>query len=384
MTQAILLFGGRSDERLVSVASAQNLASNYPFAELWFLHDSGEITLTNVEELSAHQRAFETPFAPLSTPFAPSIQAALDRLQGKTVFIGLHGTEGEDGTLQKLFEDHHIAFTGSGSLSSRNCFDKRLAKQIVRSAGVAVAEDLEFSVSPTPSHANHSGADAHFATKDLTSKDSHHNKATNKDLIQNDLSALLSRFFDKYGRIVVKPRESGSSFGLHIIHHREQITAAVSAIISGPYRNYLAEAFIEGRELTVGVMEENGELRALPASEVVLAPDRCFDYQGKYLGRGTTEITPADLSDQERRQAGLLATRAHEALSCFGYSRTDMILTKDGPIFLETNTLPGMTRASFIPQQLHAAGWDLRSFIDLQLSLANRNLSRTQSLQRGK
>jgi D-alanine-D-alanine ligase len=99
-------------------------------------------------------------------------------------------------------------------------------------------------------------------------------------------------------------------------------------------------------------------------------PGGAFDYAGKYLGRGTEELTPAPITETERSQAQALGLLAHTTVGCRGYSRTDMILTAQGPVFLEVNTLPGLTKASFIPQQLAAAGKDLRQFLDQQLTLA--------------
>jgi D-alanine-D-alanine ligase len=119
-------------------------------------------------------------------------------------------------------------------------------------------------------------------------------------------------------------------------------------------------------------MEEGPSQVALPVSEVKLEEDAAFDYAGKYLGKGTTEVTPAVLTQAEWEAAQTLAVLAHRAVGCYGYTRTDMILTASGPVFLEINTLPGLTKASFIPQQLAASGRDLTMFLNTQLELARR------------
>jgi D-alanine-D-alanine ligase len=111
-------------------------------------------------------------------------------------------------------------------------------------------------------------------------------------------------------------------------------------------------------------------LTVLPPSEVILDRDAHFDYQGKYLGVGNREVTPAEVTVYEASAAQALSLLAHSALGCFGYTRTDMILTQKGLYYLETNTLPGMTKASFIPQQLRAAGISLESFVRGQVALA--------------
>jgi len=339
MRQTVLLFGGVSDERLVSVATAQNLASTYPFNELWFIHADGSgLSRTTPDELIKHERPFEIPFEPRGEKFANSIEAALPLLKQKTVFIGLHGTEGEDGTLQALFENEKIPFTGSSSESSRLCFNKKEAKRIVRKRGLQVAEELELNRNEGPA-----------------------------------LKGLINDFLQAHGKIVIKPVESGSSFGLHILNKGDDVQGAVNAILNSKYDRYLAEAFITGREITVGVLDSiEGRTSALPCSETVLLGENIFDYAGKYLGRGTKEITPADLTPEEAQAAQKMAIDAHLALGCYGYTRTDMILTSSGPVYLETNTLPGLTRASFVPQQLEARGMKMRDFIEDQLKLAEK------------
>src|SRR5258708_22501964 len=132
---------------------------------------------------------------------------------------------------------------------------------------------------------------------------------------------------------------------------------------------------MEGVELTVGVVED-GPLRALAGRGVGAAPGRAFDYEGKYLGKGTIEITPAEVTAEVARAAQEAAIAAHDALGCEGYSRTDVIVSPRGPVFLEINTLPGLTRRSFIPQQLAAEGTAIKDFLRDQLALARRRASR--------
>lgn len=333
MKKTVLLFGGNSDERLVSTASAQNIASRLEFSELWFLTTSGGVCKVSSQELFQHQKAFENEFQPKAPPVFKSLEVAIADLKDKTVYMGLHGTEGEDGQIQSLFEKHKVCFTGSGSKASRDSFLKDVAKKIVGQAGVTLAPEISVR--------------------------------------KNEADAI--RGFQKtHGKIVIKPLASGSSFGLHIVKKNEELEPAIAAIAKEKYDSYLVEKFIEGRELTVGVFDSAKGLQALPPSEVVLETGHSFDYKGKYLGRGTTEITPAKLSSQEIEQAQQMALRSHQALGCYGYTRTDMILTNQGPVYLETNTLPGMSKASFVPQQLAAANEDMKTFVENQLRLAEK------------
>jgi D-alanine-D-alanine ligase len=178
---------------------------------------------------------------------------------------------------------------------------------------------------------------------------------------------------------VLKPRADGSSHGLVHLASPAGVPAA-AALLARLGRPYLAERFVSGRELTVGVVEERQGRFALPVSEVRLEAGAAFDYQGKYLGRGTVEVTPADLTVAERDAAQALALLTHQAVGCAGYSRTDVMLSAEGPVLLEINTLPGLTRASFIPQQLAASGRPMEEFLRWQLELG-RSRARSRPAQ---
>ena len=169
---------------------------------------------------------------------------------------------------------------------------------------------------------------------------------------------------------MLKPSANGSSVGLFIITKESEIDSAIEKV-EGLNFAYLAEPFITGREITVGVRERsNGKVEAMPCSEVRVIQGRQFDYEGKYLGKGVEELTPAPLTADETKTCQALAVKLHELIGCRGYTRTDMILTPKGPILLEINTLPGLSKASFVPQQLIAANDNLRNFFQEQINLA--------------
>ncbi|MDP1829583.1 MAG: ATP-grasp domain-containing protein [Archangium sp.] len=336
VSDVVILFGGGSSERLVSVASAQNVSAHLPGAACWFLGKTGEVFVTAPEVLAAHARPFEAEFVPKGPADHPTLAAALDSdaAKGATFFLALHGGEGENGVTQQLFEQRRLAFTGSGSKASADAFDKAKARALASAKGAKVAEARTLP-------------------------------QMSVDVAKAALASLLAA----HPRWVLKPQADGSSHGLIHLREPEQLDAAAKAL-SGFHLDYLAEVFVEGRELTVGVVDDEGGPAALPVSEVRLIPGGAFDYAGKYLGKGTEEITPAQLTAEEAAAAQALGVLTHRALGCAGYSRTDMILSPRGLVLLEINTLPGMTKASFIPQQLAAAGRSVKDFLERQLQLA--------------
>ena len=337
-SDVVILFGGASSERLVSVASAQNVSSHLTGAACWFIAKDGPVFQVARDVVSAHERPFEHEFVPPGTPRFPSLAAALDSAEakGKTFFLALHGGDGENGVTQALLEARGLAFTGSDSAASARAFDKAKTKELAHAKGARIAD-----------------------------------ARTLEPMSLADTKAALQSLLAASPRWVLKPRADGSSHGLVHLRGPDQLDEA-AATLSKLGIAYLAEVFIEGRELTVGVVDDEAGTTALPVSEVRLIPGGAFDYAGKYLGRGTEEITPAELEPAQWQQAQALAVLTHGALGCRGYSRTDMILTASGPVLLEINTLPGMTKASFIPQQLAAAGRPVKAFLERQLTLARQ------------
>lgn len=336
---ATILFGGSSSERRVSVASAQHVSAILDEAQALFLSPAGAAFEVRRDELARFERPFENDFLPAREAAFASLLAAVESEPKRVFLIALHGGEGEDGTLQRMLEGRRIAFTGPGALASARAFDKEIAKQVASAAGVRIAQSVHLSADP--------------------------------QVMRTTLRSLLSI----YARVVAKPVAGGSSVGLHHLLGETDVERAATAIAASG-EAYLAEQFVAGTELTVGVVDGPQGPRALPPSEVRLDPGRAFDFEGKYLGKGTREITPAEVAPEVTRAAQQLALEAHRALGCEGYSRTDLIVSAEGPIFLELNTLPGLTRASFIPQQLAVEGTSMQQFLEGQLDLARRRRDR--------
>lgn len=348
----VVLSGGTSRERRVSVASAQHLvevlAEREDPTRWWFWTPEGSVVEHSATDLAAHSRPFETDFDPPRHGRSwPTIGAALDDLivddPEAVLLLALHGGDGENGSVQAALEEHRLAFTASGSQASRLAFDKDGARTAVRRVGVWVADAVTF------------------------------------DPLDGGTWEAVRALQVTHGQVVLKPVADGSSFGLRFVVDTDDLMPALEELAELPEPVFhLAERFVEGRELTVGVVEAfDGELTALPPSEV-LVEGTAFDFDAKYLGRGAVEITPADIDDGLREAVQQVALKAHAALGCEGYSRTDVIVEADGKVvFLETNTLPGLTKASFIPQQLDAAGIDIADFVEGQLELAVRRCDRS-------
>ncbi|MDP9192101.1 MAG: ATP-grasp domain-containing protein [Acidobacteriota bacterium] len=340
--QTIILFGGTSDERHVSVASAQNVLRSVDGNVLaWFQAPDGAVHDVAVREVLAHERPFVADFIPSRPAIFPDIEQALDTLpvDDPVFLLALHGTGGEDGTLQRLLEARGLPFTGSGATTSATAFDKDRTKELVKGV-VRVAESRV---------------------------------ARDASAVRDVVADLLSR----HERIVLKPLAAGSSRGLFFLSrdgNLEEVVAQIAAL-GIPY---IVEQFIRGRELTVGVLDHGDGPFALPVIEIEVDADRTFDYEGKYLGQGTREICPAVIPDSLARETQQAALAAHIALGCEGYSRSDFVAAEDGVYFLETNTLPGLTTSSLVPQELAVVGISFREFLEKQMELG---VMKSQSLK---
>ena len=252
-------------------------------------------------------------------------------------FILLHGLFGEDGTMQGFLDLLGIPYQGSGVLGSAIAMDKHLAKELYRLNGLPVADWM----------------------------------------IVEEMEGLNPlAIIERFGLpLVIKPVHVGSSLGLTLAKNPEDVEIGIrTALQHDP--QVMIEQYIEGRELTVGVLG-NREPEGLPIIEIVPGEKYAFfDYEAKYQPGASEEICPAKISDEVRDQAQAYAVKAHEALRLRGYSRTDMMLSKAGDLYLlETNTIPGMTATSLMPQAAAAHGLPFALFLErlVELGLEGRN-----------
>ena len=252
---------------------------------------------------------------------APGIGAAL---------IILHGPYGEDGTVQGLLELLDIPYQGSGVMGSAVAMNKVAAKKMYELAGV-----------PGPAYIVASRGDV---------------------VVPDDVEGRIGF------PVVVKPSEAGSSVGMTIVKEKDMLKPAMDKAFEHGH-TILLEAYIDGIELTAGVVG-NETLEALPIIEIVPNKEYAFfDYEAKYTPGKTEEICPARIDDALTEKAQTYAKMAHQSLFCEGYSRTDMMLKGQDLYILETNTIPGMTATSLLPQAAQVGGMTFTVLLDRLIEL---------------
>ncbi len=311
-----VLFGGTSEERDVSIASAaQIIPALRGLGHEVFAVDTatGRLPPADERRLLASGVAPEPPSTIAmeqvrgrAIAFAPS---ATDIRSADVVFLALHGGAGEDGRLQAMLDLAGLGYTGSNHIASAAAMDKDLSKRLFRSAAVPTADWL---MAPAAAA---------------------------------DIESALG------WPVVVKPSKQGSTVGLTVVREKADLAAAITLAASFD-DEVMVEKFIAGREFTVGVLEG----AALPVGEII-SPGEVFDYQAKYQVGGAREVFPADLPPAESAQLQEYALRAHRVLKLGAYSRVDFRRDANGGFWcLEANSLPGMTATSLLPQAAAVAG----------------------------
>ncbi len=236
--------------------------------------------------------------------------------------LGLHGTFGEDGEIQGLLDQHKIPYSGSGMEASKLAMEKNKTSLVYAEAGMKIPME-----------------------RAITRKDKN---------ILDGFSLPL----------VIKPAAQGSSVGVSIVTTVDDIPLALNTAFAED-DTALIQEYIKGREVSCGVIEnEQGILVALPPTELIPVNAAFFDYEAKYTPGATKEITPPDLPSDVITNLQAIAIEAHRILGCSGYSRTDVIIRGKDQFLIETNTLPGMTATSILPQQAHAAGMTFTVLLD--------------------
>ncbi len=260
-----------------------------------------------------------------------ALPEALARLQAFDVaLLALHGTFGEDGKIQALLESIGLPYTGSGVLASALAMDKVISETLYRAHGLRVPESIVI---------------------------------TRADWDTRKASPKLA------WPVIVKPVCGGSSVGVSRVSSSSAFTQAVELAFEWDDR-VMVQACIQGREFTCGVLERGNDIVALPPTEIIPKSADLFDYRSKYTAGASDEITPPRLSVKQIAKLQDLALAAHRILGCKSYSRTDFMFDAKGLVVLETNTLPGMTATSLLPQEAAAAGIPFPRLLDILIANA--------------
>jgi D-alanine-D-alanine ligase len=319
-----VLFGGTSEERDVSIASAAQIipvlrALGHEVAAVDTA--TGRLSLDDEKQLLANRVVPQSPasaavdrFRSQAIMLAPG---ALDIRSADVVFLALHGGAGEDGRLQAILDLAGLAYTGSNHIASAAAMDKDIAKRLFRSVGVPTAEWL---MSPV--------------------------EARNVETILGF-------------PVVVKPSKQGSTVGVTVVREASKLVQAIQNAAAFD-DEVMIEKFILGREFTVGILDG----QALPVGEI-FAPGEVFDYESKYQPGGAREVFPADIPSTDSALLQEYALRAHRVLKLGAYSRIDFRRDVNGGFWcLEANSLPGMTATSLLPQAAKAAGIDFPELLE--------------------
>lgn len=247
-----------------------------------------------------------------------SVNRNNEKIKFDCVFNAIHGTPGEDGIMQAYFELIGLPQTSCGSYQAALTFNKRDFLSVMKPYGIK--------------------------------------SATSFYLDKGDPFSM-DEIVDKVGLpCFVKPNKSGSSFGMSKVHKKEDLGKALEKAFMED-NEIIIEAFLEGVEVSVGVLRHRGEIKVLPITEIVSEND-FFDYEAKYEGK-SQEITPARISKEQERNVSEAARKAYEILKMKGYSRSEFIFRGNQPFMLEMNATPGLTAESILPQQAKEAGIDL-------------------------
>ena len=356
-----IIFGGKSSEHEVSLQSAKNIIeaidrNRFDITLIgidkqgqWFLRDLNRF-LENAEDprhisLAASVRPLALQPGHLQQPFFESAQQQqLDQLD--VIFPIIHGTLGEDGSLQGLLAFANLPYVGSAVLGSAVCMDKDLCKRLLMQAGIAVAP--------------------YIAVKAVA-----------------DEAALFEQASTQLGLpLFIKPASQGSSVGVSKVTNAAEFSAGL-ALAFRYDRKVLIEQAIVGREIECAILG-NDQPQASVCGEV-LTQDQFYSYDAKYIDGQSRTVVPADMPKEIEAQIQAVALRTFAALECEGLARVDVFLTPDNQIVVnEVNTLPGFTNISMYPQLWQASGLNysdlISNLIDLALERHQLNASKQHVL----
>jgi len=312
-----VIAGGNSSEFPVSIRSAEQIAGELDPDK----YDIYKIIIKGTSWILEHEKTGQIPVN--KDDFSCNIPTG--KLKFDCALITIHGTPGEDGKLQGYFESLNIPYTSSGILSSSLTFNKKATKLFLKSFGI---------LSPAAAYLNKG------------------------ELIKTEV------IINKLGLpVFVKPNKSGSSFGITKADNEATLEKAIShAFEEGD--EIIIEEFIEGSEITCGVLKSGSKEIIFPLCEIV-SKNEFFDYEAKYTPSKAEEIIPAHIPADKTKECQSLASYIYSAVDCKGIVRIDFILSDDKFYFLEVNTIPGMSDESIVPKMARKYGISLRELYTL-------------------
>ncbi len=349
-TRVAILFGGKSTEHEVSIQSARNIVraidtSRYEPVLIgidkdgtWIPFDESRLFLEN--EISSSKKESDSNSA--SAQYGFDREKLLETVD--IVFSALHGSLGEDGTVQGFLTLANIPFVGAGVLGSAIGMNKDVSKRLLRDAGIPVARFLVCK--------------------------KHEKENFSFEKLEHELGAP---FF-------IKPANLGSSVGVAKVHSEKEFKIALDAAFSYDDK-ILAEEYIRGKEIECAVLG-NETPRVSVCGEVV-SHHSFYSYEAKYLDtNGATLVIPADISKSLSQKIQMLAQKAFEVLCCEGMARVDFFVADDERVFVnEINTIPGFTSVSMYPKLWEASGISYEKLIDTLIELACDRFHKEQKLQ---
>jgi len=310
--------GGYSSEAVISYKSAITIeknidASKYKVYRIDITPDKWFHKALSGEEIVVNKDDF-------------SLLVDGEKITFDAVFIGIHGTPGEDGKLQGYFDLLEIPYTSCDATTSAITFNKRYTVAIAGAAGFHVAKSIHLF----------------------------------KENYQQKKTVLAELNYP----VFVKPNNGGSSIGMSKVASFDAIEEAMLKAFNEDDQ-VLVEEFIAGREFTIGVFKSNEKIITLPFTEVMSQND-FFDFEAKYQGK-STEVTPAQCSEEIAKKVRYAASGIYAVFNCRGVVRMDFIYNEKNqePYLLEINTVPGQSEASIVPQQVAAMGLNLQDFYSM-------------------
>jgi D-alanine-D-alanine ligase len=312
-----LVTGGDSGESVISLQSAKIISANidkekFDVYTVMIKGSSWKYIAADGSETAVDKNDF-------------SVTEKGKKVLFDAVFLAIHGTPGEDGKLQGYFDVMGIPYTFSGVISSSITFSKSYSHELAKLYGATVATSVLL-------------------------------KGGEKYNVDDILKVTGLPCF-------VKPNNGGSSIGITKVKDKKDMDAAIAIALKEDAEVQIEE-FIEGPEVTCGILQKGKELIALPMTEIV--PKReFFDYIAKYTDGMSDEITPARISEEMREKCCTLSLHLFRKFNCKGVARFDYIIKNNVPYFLEVNTIPGLSAASIVPKQAEAMGIPLKELFSI-------------------